>query len=78
MRVKIQWRFVTGAAIVVAAAVVPGGLIALLVIGVVRRWRGKVRARALVAGAEGHTQRDEGDVAGLFEQADSQLACVEG
>jgi hypothetical protein len=78
MRVKIEWRFVTGAAIVVAAAVLPGGLIALLVIGAVRRWRGKVRTRALVAGAESHTGRNEGDVSGLFEQADSQLDCVEG
>jgi len=47
MDVKTQWRILTGAAVVAAAAVLPGGLIVLLVINVVRGWRRKVQARAV-------------------------------
>ena len=49
MNVKTQWRILTGAAIVTAAAVLPGGLIVLLVINAVRVWRRRVQARALSA-----------------------------
>jgi hypothetical protein len=49
MSVKTQWRILTGAAMVTAAAVLPGGLIVLLVINVVRVWRRKVQARAVIA-----------------------------
>jgi hypothetical protein len=45
MNVKIPWRPLAGAAILVAAAILPGGLIALLVVNAVRRWRRRRPAR---------------------------------
>jgi hypothetical protein len=46
MRVKIQWRVLIGAAAVLAAIVLPGGFLTLLVLHAIRSRKAKTATRA--------------------------------